>query len=198
MTSLFAHKKPHKPSFWIKVKLWRTLRLLKSEDPERRLQAAIQLGHLRSPAINGDLVCALIDPEEAVREAVHNALTQIDRNWAGLETTKAAVPYLLKALKDDLWEVRQAAAQILGEIKDERAVKPLVLAALRVDNWMVRSAAAEALGKIGNPRALRALTAAMKHRNTAVQKRAAEALNKIDPNWEDSEVTKKSPQESAG
>ncbi|MBZ5551166.1 MAG: HEAT repeat domain-containing protein [Acidobacteriia bacterium] len=182
----------------MKVKLWQALRLLKSEFPEQRMRAVSDLADLGGPAAVTPLVGALLDPNLSVREMVEEVLSQIDPHWAELEITKKAIPKLLAALKDDHWEVRQAAAQTLGEIRDERAVKPLVLATLRVDNWMVRSAAAEALSKIGDSRANRALAAALKHRNAAVRKRAAEALRRIDPTWEASGSVDKASQEGAG
>ena len=55
-----------------------------------------------------------------------------------------AVEPLSAALKDEEWDVRQAAAEALGEIKDPRAVEPLI-AALKDKDSDVRKAAAEAL-----------------------------------------------------
>ncbi len=198
MKTLLSDDKLPQPTWWGKAKLWRALRLLRSPIPERKVQAAIQLAGLENPAAVFPLVCALLDPDSSVRDAMGEALNHIDPHWPELESTRKAIPELLAALKDDHWEVRQTAAKTLGEIKDERAVKPLVLATLRVDNWMVRSAAAEALAKIGDSRANRALAAALKHRNAAVRKRAAEALKKIDPSWEASEVAGEASQEGGG
>ncbi|MBZ5534655.1 MAG: HEAT repeat domain-containing protein [Acidobacteriia bacterium] len=198
MKTLLSDKELPKPTLWMKVKLWQTLRHLKSEYPEQRIRAVTELGVLRGPVALTPLMGALLDPDVSVREAAGEVLSEIDPHWAELEITRSAIPKLLTALKDDHWEVRQAAAQTLGKIRDERAVKPLVLATLRVDNWMVRSAAAEALAKIGDSGANRALTAALKHQNAAVRKRAAEALKKIDPTWEASETADKPSQEGAG
>lgn len=198
MKTLLSDQGIPRVTLWMKVKLWQALRLLKSEFPEQRMRAVSDLADLGGPAAVTPLVGALLDPNLSVREMVEEVLSQIDPHWAELEITKKAIPKLLAALKDDHWEVRQAAAQTLGEIRDERAVKPLVLATLRVDNWMVRSAAAEALSKIGDSRANRALAAALKHRNAAVRKRAAEALRRIDPTWEASGSVDKASQEGAG
>jgi hypothetical protein len=64
-----------------------------------------------------------------------------------------AMEPLIAALKDKDSkdsDVRQAAAEALGEIKDPRAVEPLI-AALKDAKWRVRYAAAYALGEIGDP-----------------------------------------------
>lgn len=198
MKTLFSDKEAPRVTLWMKVKLWQTLRLLKSKYPEQRIRAVSELGALGRWAPVAPLLDALLDPDSSVRDAAGDVLNQVDPHWPQLGITKGAIPKFLAALKDDHWEVRQVAAQMLGEIRDERAVKPLLLATLRVDNWMVRSAAAEALAKIGDSRTSRALTTALKHRNAAVRKRAAEALKKIDPTWEPSESVGETSPEDAG
>ena len=55
---------------------------------------------------------------------------------------------LIAALKDGDSDVRKAAAEALGEIKDPRAVEPLI-AALKDEYSYVRQAAAEALDHLG-------------------------------------------------
>ncbi len=66
-------------------------------------------------------------------------------------TSRRDVDGLIRALGcRESAEVRQRAAQVLGEIGDARAVEPLI-AALKDAEWAVRAAAAQALGELGNP-----------------------------------------------
>jgi HEAT repeat protein len=93
-----------------------------------------------------------------------------ERIWLGLR----------RALKDEDWQVRQAAAEALGKIGSPAV--PALLEALKDGNWRARKAAAEALGKIGDRQALPALLEALKDRDEDVLRVAAEALGKIgDP-----------------
>ncbi|MGG7378601.1 HEAT repeat domain-containing protein, partial [Escherichia coli] len=57
---------------------------------------------------------------------------------------------MIKALIDANSDVRTAAAEALGKIRDPRAVVPLV-AALDDDSWSVNKSVAEALEKLGPP-----------------------------------------------
>ncbi len=198
MRALSFDYTPPSLTLWQKVRLWQLLRQLRSADPGKRILAITKLGGFNRGWAVELLVTSLADHEAEAREVAREVLGRINSDWPKLEAAKGAVPKLIAALKDDYWEVRQAAARALAEIKDSRAVKPLVLATLRVDNWMVRSAAVEALAEIGDPRAIRALEAALKHQNAAVQKRAAEALKKIDPNWGATEEEKKKAHQSTG
>jgi HEAT repeats/HEAT repeat len=88
------------------------------------------------------------------------------------------VTELMRALTDNEWQVRQAAAEALGSIGSDRAVDAL-LVALKDNDHYVRSAAAEALGNIGSDRALDALILAMKDDDWYVRSKAAEALGKL-------------------
>jgi hypothetical protein len=66
---------------------------------------------------------------------------------AGADRRPPATPALIQALRDEKWEVRQAAAEALGQIGDPQAT-PALIQALRDEKWLVREAAAKALGKL--------------------------------------------------
>ena len=147
-------------------------------------------------------------------------LDRIDPNWAKSEAAKRVVPNLLTALAATDWKVRMRAADVLGKIGDSQAVEPLV-AAIADTIEEVRRQAAEALGEIGDPRAVEplrqalaevpdlrwtaakalgkisdaraveTLIVALKDGNPDVQKAAAEALERIDPDWSNSEAGKR-------
>ena len=70
----------------------------------------------------------------------------------------AAVPYLLKLLRSDIWPLRAAAADILGDtgLPATPAV-PHLIDSLKDESEWVRRNAAEALGNIASPEAVNSL-----------------------------------------
>ncbi|MHA1879364.1 MAG: HEAT repeat domain-containing protein [Candidatus Heimdallarchaeota archaeon] len=94
--------------------------------------------------------------------------------------TKEALPTLQKAIENENWEVREAAAEALGKIGTPAAEEALLTAIKKDKDWEVRAAAAEALGKIGTPAAVKALQKAIKKdKDWEVRAVAAEALGTI-------------------
>ena len=63
---------------------------------------------------------------------------------------------MVKALKNDNWQVRTYAAETLGRLAVSSSVVPLI-SALEDDHWSVRAAAAKALGQIKHPDAVEPL-----------------------------------------
>jgi HEAT repeat protein len=99
---------------------------------------------------------------------------------SGLEQLGApAVDPLIATLSDANPDLREQAAEILGEIKDPRAVPPLV-AALEDKESSVRKYAAAALGEIKDSRADQPLIAALKDSGSDVRQAAANALGEMD------------------
>jgi HEAT repeat protein len=92
--------------------------------------------------------------------------------------TPKIVKQLIVMLTAKREHVREAAANVLGEIRDESAVDALNEAA-RDEAWSVRSNAVQALGTIGSPRALDSLVSALEDANLLVKYKALEALKKI-------------------
>jgi HEAT repeat protein len=88
-----------------------------------------------------------------------------------------AVPELLEALHDELWVVREAAAQALGIIGDLRAVEPLLARAKKDQDRGVRESCIKALGEFGDSRSIEVLVEAVEDRTTRLA--ASEALSKI-------------------
>jgi HEAT repeat protein len=69
---------------------------------------------------------------------------------------------LLETLEDQSWQVRHAALEALGNLREKRAVDPLIKH-LRDENWRIRQGAAFALGYIGDEKALPYLTERLKN-----------------------------------
>ena len=187
---------------------------LKDKDSDVRYAAAKALGEIKDPRAVEPLIAALKDESSSVRRAAAEALGKIGDPravepliavpkdyYSGVRyaVTKAlvkigapAVEPLIAALKDKDSkdsDVRQAAAEALGEIKDPRAVEPLI-AALKDGDSDVRKAAAKALGEIKDPRAVEPLIAALKDAKWRVREAAAEALVSLYRNASLSETAK--------
>ncbi|RLC74624.1 MAG: hypothetical protein DRI61_16305, partial [Chloroflexi bacterium] len=103
----------------------------------------------------------------------------VKQSWDELVKIGApAISYLIRALKDENWHVRQPAAYALGEIGSQKAI-PYLIKALKDENWYVRHTAAEALGKIGLS-AIPHLIKVLEDKDSDVRKAAAEALDQIE------------------
>ena len=86
------------------------------------------------------------------------------------------------ALRSEDRQVRQRAAERLGELGDASAVGPLI-AALNDAVPGVRQAALGALGKIGDSRAIGPIVGGLTDDSAPVREAAATALNEINPAW---------------
>lgn len=75
----------------------------------------------------------------------------------------AAVPYLINALENQNFLVREAAAIALGMFRDQRAVKPLVNLLSDEESPLVSIHAAVTLGRIGGAEAVLALIALLEN-----------------------------------
>ncbi len=95
-----------------------------------------------------------------------------------LKIGEPAVPYLIKALKNDDPGIRGGAARLLGEIEAEEAVIPLGELLGDPKTWVTRSAVFS-LGKIGSPAALPLLKKALGHFDPKVQEAALIGLDEL-------------------
>jgi HEAT repeat protein len=88
------------------------------------------------------------------------------------------VAYYVQALKDKDENVREQAAEALGEIRDATGV-PALIDALKDKDENVREQVARALGNIGDAAAVPALIEALKNADEHVRMYAASALGKF-------------------
>jgi HEAT repeat protein len=86
---------------------------------------------------------------------------------------------LIPLLNDPAWNVRDATASALGEIKEIRAVQPLIALAKQEESQSTRFSAIDALGEIGDAAAVETLVELLKDRDRVVEFHAARALGKI-------------------
>ncbi len=113
-------------------------------DPAVRLKSVYALGQIGEAQAIDALITSLNDPIQNVSWTAREALESLG---------KPALPHLIQALTQESTQVRELAANLLGDLADESAVDPLI-AALETDAWHVRFAIVEALGNIGDVRAL--------------------------------------------
>jgi HEAT repeat protein len=105
--------------------------------------------------------------------------------WLGRRKDSQAREALTAALKDEDYEVRQAAAESLGQIGDLQSIEPLMR--VLTDRDSVSKAAFEALAKIGGDEVVDKLAEVLKTGDDSKRRRAAETLGRagnvraIDP-----------------
>jgi HEAT repeat protein len=121
---------------------------------------------LLAPDPMGDLLRALQHRDEEIRAAAIESL-----RMKGDE----AVDYLIEALHDEHYAVRQAAAEALGHIGTQKAAGPLI-SMLRDPYEDVRIAAAGALGQLKNMLSIRFLAELFDDEYCGVRITAADAL----------------------
>lgn len=150
------------------------LNSLKDPDWHVRKYAAIALGKIGDERAIKPLVNTLRDDDIDVRWKAVIALGKIGT---------PAVEDLLKAYESEDWQLRSQIAEVLGNIKDERAVEPLIdslyNSKYKNQNKYVRGRIIEALGKIGDERAVDSLIHALDDQYIYVRIKAEEALEKI-------------------
>lgn len=136
-----------------------------------RRNATVSLGKIGDPRAVEPLCDALKDSNEGVRRQAANVLGQ-------LGDARAVVP-LIGALRDRNDLVRRAAAEALGHLRDPQALEPLtnVLQDFYRD---VRCAVVVALGELGDKRAMQPLAKALDDVDKDVQRRARQALTKLE------------------
>lgn len=177
--------------------------MMKSQDPTARRMAAAALEQLADPRSVDAWIEMMADPD--LREIASRSLKRIsdlreriaailDRlrdteDTVALEEARIgvsmdliilgrpAVSDLLEAMDDDSWVVREAAAQTLGIIGDQRAIEPLLHKAKHDRDMGVRESCIKALGEFGDSRSVEVLVAAVEDRTTRLA--ATEALSKI-------------------
>lgn len=177
--------------------------MMKSQDPTARRMAASALEQLADPRSVDAWIEVMADPDlrdiasrslkriSDLRERIAAILDRLRDNEDTVVLEEArigvsmdlialgrpAVPDLLEAMDDDLWVVREAAAQALGIIGDQRAVEPLLHKAKHDRDMGVRESCIKALGEFGDSRSVEVLVAAVEDRTTRLA--ATEALSKI-------------------
>jgi HEAT repeat protein len=122
-------------------------------------------------------IAQILDRLREIEDPVELEEARIGVSMGLIALGRPAVTELLEALDDDLWVVREAAAQALGIIGDLRAVEPLLQKAKTDRDRGVRESCIKALGEFGDARSIGVLVEAVEDRTTRLA--ATEAMSKI-------------------
>lgn len=177
------------------------LDMLRSDDTQRRQQAAIEIGRMQDERIVPALREALHDPDATVRanaaaglginkvtdasqELINLLKDDVDIVRERAATALAqigdgnAIPALIDAIDDSGVWARNRIMYVLGASKDARAVEPLIVQ-LDAEDPSTQGVAAWALGTIGDPRALEPLTDLLNDPTASVRGNVAMALSEM-------------------
>jgi len=169
-----------------------------------------ELNYEKNDVINGSDSDIGESTIEQLINSLNNENIDVRKNAAIalIKIGEPAVDMLINALENENWRVRWHSAEILGEIKDDRAVKPLINAlnnknngvisnsiialceigepaveilinALKDGEWRLRWHSAEILGEIKDDRAVKPLTDVLNDENNDVRMAATKALERI-------------------
>lgn len=145
----------------------------KSKSYFYRRDAAEALGEMGNESIIPELIEALNDSNELVRQAVVEAL--------GRRGGKSIVPVLIGVVKDEAESPKVIAQAIyaLLNIEDNSAI-PVICKSLEHEDLNVRRAAAAVLGKMGDKEAVPSLISALRRKDKKIFSDVATALWKIN------------------
>ena len=147
------------------------LESLTHPDAHVRREAVGVLAYLKSDDVLLALMNAVsADTDPMVRKVAVGSLI--------FSKTERAAEALIKALKDENWQVREEAALIIGKVGVGSAVSSLI-DAMNDEYWQVRVKAAGSLGKLKDPVAVDVLGQALSFNISNLRKEAAAALGEI-------------------
>ncbi len=140
------------------------------EDFDEKLTAAVALGQTRSPGALGPLLTLLRHQHPKLRATAARSLGSVGDNRATMPVAT------LLADPRSPPNVRKAACESLGRLKDDRAV-PMLLLMVGDSDAGVRAAAIHSLGRLKDARAVPLLSLAAKEQT--LTRPAVEALGAI-------------------
>ncbi len=143
------------------------LKALSDGNYEVRMEAALALGGFQEKRIFEALAQLVIrDPSSILRSRIAIALRKFGKN---------SITPLTKALLDEQWRVRGAAAQSLGELR-EALVANSLFRLRRDEDFRVRWIAISSLGKIRDERIVELLVPWLTDQHPKVRRKAVEVF----------------------
>jgi HEAT repeat protein/beta-lactamase regulating signal transducer with metallopeptidase domain len=127
----------------------------------------------------GDQTTSSASPSQSPSIVSNNTRESTAKQDTNVDT--GVVNALIARLEDENADVRRAAANSLGRLKDSRAV-PGLIGALKDPESKVRASAAEALGEFEDARAIVPLAALLSDPSTEVKRSALDALSHFESN----------------
>jgi len=147
--------------------------MLRSEDPEQQTTALYVLLHegKKTEYLDELLICTN-SPDANVRLPTFMVLSKINK--------KEIIPYLEKALKDQLGRIRMTAAISLAKYKNKKAI-PILTDMIKKDirDHSLHKRAIEALGKYEDESLMGIFEQMLQHRRIVSRIKAIEALAKL-------------------
>jgi HEAT repeat protein len=160
------------------------IRAMSDPDDDVRAAVAQALARLKSERTARLLIGNLSENRDATRLGwcpCFQDQVVVDTMEALVNQGSAAVLPLIELLGSNRRELRTAAVETLGRIRDRRASRPLTECLASPDAWM-RAATARALGRHGDPDAAGALIACLQDPVALVRAAVAEALGELRVN----------------
>ncbi len=156
------------------------LELVKKEDSQQAI-SLIEIAVGVDLQLGAKLAGAVVEPLQSQTISLISftqlaILPQI--HLLKLTNSQAAIPGLLKALRDEDADVRWQAAEALGQLGSEAAI-PRLLIALEHEDAYIRRQAAPVLGQLGSEAAIPGLLIALEDEDAYVRWRAAKALGQL-------------------
>jgi HEAT repeat protein len=171
-----------------------TVERLKSPKFEERLRVVNELARMENPRTINYLIAALDDLSTPVQELASQTLAQLGQpsvdplldslrsateraRWATTRTlgTIWSFPKIVELGARDTY-TRHQAAEVLGNVGDNRAVLPLVAALKDIDEGF-RIKAARSLGKLGDSRAVDTLMRALEQTYSRAESRESAVIS---------------------
>jgi HEAT repeat protein len=161
------------------------INLLKKND--MTASVAQTLGKIGQAAIP-ELIKVLTHDNDEVRESVVQVLEKIDPRWFQNDAARREIGFFIKHLSDDSLTARISAVRVLGEFGSAAEAAVPMLVRLLADRD-ARKTAVKSLGKIGNgaTAAIAPLIVMLADSDEELRSSAVKALDKIAPNWRQSE-----------
>jgi HEAT repeat protein len=159
------------------------LQALNDEDLQLRARVIDSLAHIGDARAVEPLIKALKVVDPYVRSRAAEALMQLG--------DRRAMDALKPLLKDSSWEVRLAAIRALGKLDPVENLELLAKGLLDKDRE-IREASLRALQKSGDLRAIEYIVPALLDEQEALRKMALSILRRLDPQWQNSELARKS------
>jgi HEAT repeat protein len=108
----------------------------------------------------------------------NNSRKKIVEVFAQSKAPKHVVPFLIAVTEDEINEIRQKAAESLGELGAKETIEALI-ALLKDQNLSVREQATKSLSQLKAKKAIEPLIVLLKDQNSSVRKQAAKSLGQL-------------------